>query len=98
MIKQTMKRKQPSFNEGSYGYSTFRELLEDARDQGIVEIARNQKAGGTWLVTGLGGRAGGQKTPGEGAGAAGRGCPSSAEPRAGDRGAVRPARRRRGGN
>ncbi|HEX2642801.1 MAG TPA: NYN domain-containing protein, partial [Thermoanaerobaculia bacterium] len=30
MIKQTMQRKKPSFNEGYYGYSTFSELLEDA--------------------------------------------------------------------
>jgi uncharacterized protein (TIGR00288 family) len=53
MVKDTMKRKQPSFSEGSFGYSTFSELLEDARDHKIVEIARNQKAGGTWVVTGL---------------------------------------------
>jgi uncharacterized LabA/DUF88 family protein len=60
MVKDTLKRKHPSFTESSYGYSSFSELLEDARDQGIVEIARNQKAGGTWVVTGLG-RAGGEK-------------------------------------
>ncbi|MEP7012895.1 MAG: NYN domain-containing protein, partial [Acidobacteriota bacterium] len=30
MIKQTMQRKKPAFNEGYYGYSTFSELLEDA--------------------------------------------------------------------
>ena len=54
MVKDTMKRKQPSFNESSYDYSTFSDLLEDARDNGIVELARNQKAGGTYVVTGLG--------------------------------------------
>ena len=59
MVKDTLKRKHPSFTESSYGYSSFSALLEDARDQGIVEIARNQKAGGTWLVTGLGPAAGG---------------------------------------
>ncbi|HWR97352.1 MAG TPA: NYN domain-containing protein [Candidatus Methanoperedens sp.] len=61
MVKDTLKRKHPSFTESSYGYSSFSALLEDARDQGIVEIARNQKAGGTWLVTGLGSAAGGEK-------------------------------------
>ncbi|HEY6000127.1 MAG TPA: NYN domain-containing protein [bacterium] len=61
MVKDTLKRKHPSFTESSYGYSSFSALLEDARDQGIVEIARNQKAGGTWLVTGLGPAAGGEK-------------------------------------
>ncbi len=54
MIKETMKRKQPSFSESSFGYSTFSKLLEDARAHGVVEIARNQKAGGTYVVTGLG--------------------------------------------
>jgi uncharacterized protein (TIGR00288 family) len=54
MVKDTMKRKQPSFNESSYDYSTFSELLEDAREHGIIEITRNQKAGGTYVVNGLG--------------------------------------------
>lgn len=62
MVKDTLKRKHPSFTESAYGYSSFSALLEDARDQGILEIARNQKAGGTWLVTGLGPAAGGEKT------------------------------------
>ena len=30
LIKQTMQRKKPSFNEGYYGYSTFTELLQDS--------------------------------------------------------------------
>src|SRR5690606_3213331 len=30
MIKDTMKRKKPSFNESYHGYRTFSELLEDA--------------------------------------------------------------------
>jgi hypothetical protein len=62
MVKDTLKRKHPSFTESSYGYSSFSELLEDARDQGVIEIARNQKAGGTWVVTGLGRAAGSEKT------------------------------------
>ena len=65
MVKDTLKRKHPSFTESSYGYSSFSELLEDARDQGIIEIARNQKAGGTWVVTGLGRAAGSEKAAGE---------------------------------
>jgi uncharacterized LabA/DUF88 family protein len=54
LIKDTMKRKQPSFSEQSYGYSTFGDLLEDARSHGIVEITRDPKAGGTYIVTKLG--------------------------------------------
>ena len=65
MVKDTLKRKHPSFTESSYGFSSFSELLEDARDQGIVEIARNQKAGGTWVVTGLGRSAGSDRAAGK---------------------------------
>ena len=31
MIKDTIKRKKPSFNETYHGYRTFSELLEDAQ-------------------------------------------------------------------
>jgi len=54
MVKDTIKRKQPSFSESSYGYSSFSDMLEDAQSLGIIEIARNKKAGGTYVVTGLG--------------------------------------------
>jgi len=37
MIKDTMKRKKPSFNEAYHGYRTFSELLEDAQREGLVE-------------------------------------------------------------
>lgn len=52
MIKQTMKRKRPSFNEGYYGYSTFSELLEDAEKKDIVSLRRDQRSGG-YIVTGF---------------------------------------------
>ena len=52
MIKQTMQRKKPSFNEGYYGYSTFSELLEDAEKQKIVELKKDQRSG-TYVVTGF---------------------------------------------
>lgn len=57
LIKDTMKRKQPSFTEQSYGYSTFGDLLEDAKKNGVVEITRDPKAGGTYIVTKLGSEA-----------------------------------------
>src|SRR6266852_6400828 len=38
MIKDTMKRKTPSFNETDHRYRTFRELLEDARKEGLLEF------------------------------------------------------------
>ena len=54
LIKDAMKRKQPSFTEQTFGYSTFGDLLEDAKQHGVVEITRDPKAGGTYIVTRLG--------------------------------------------
>jgi uncharacterized protein (TIGR00288 family) len=51
MIKDTIKRKKPAFNETSYGYRTFSELLEDAAHSGLIEITRDAKSGGTYVVT-----------------------------------------------
>ncbi len=45
MVKETMKRKRPSFNESYYGFRTFSQLLEDARRRGIVTLRRDQRSG-----------------------------------------------------
>lgn len=50
MIKDTMKRKKPSFDESYYGYRSFTHLLEEADNQAIVDIERNPKSG-TYVVT-----------------------------------------------
>lgn len=55
MIKQTMQRKKPSFNEGYYGYSSFSELLEDAQKRNIVKIKKDQRSG-SYIVTGFASR------------------------------------------
>ncbi len=52
MIKQTMKRKRPSFNESYYGYSTFSELLENAERKKIIGLKRDQRSG-SYIVTGF---------------------------------------------
>jgi uncharacterized protein (TIGR00288 family) len=52
MVKQTMIRKNPAFNESYYGYSTFSKLLEDAAKQKIVTLERHEKSG-TYIVTAL---------------------------------------------
>ena len=54
LIKDTMTRKQPDFNERSYGYSNFGDLLDDARKLGLLVVERDARAGGTWVVQGLG--------------------------------------------
>jgi uncharacterized protein (TIGR00288 family) len=55
MIKQTMQRKRPSFNESYYGFSTFSELLEEAEKQGIVKLKKDQRSG-TYIVTSFSGQ------------------------------------------
>ena len=52
MIKQTMQRKRPSFNEGYYGYSAFSDLLEDAERKNIVKLKKDQRSG-SYIVTGF---------------------------------------------
>jgi len=51
MIKDTIKRKKPAFSENAYGFRTFSELLEDAARTGLIQITRDQKSGGTYVVT-----------------------------------------------
>jgi hypothetical protein len=64
MVKETMKRKKPSFNEGYYGFRTFSHLLEDAQKRGIVKLRRDQRSG-SYIVEDLG-----EAAPTEGAVAA----------------------------
>jgi uncharacterized protein (TIGR00288 family) len=46
MVKQTMQRKQPYFNESYYGYKSFSELLEDAERSGLLTMKKDVKSGG----------------------------------------------------
>ncbi len=53
MVKDTMKRKKPSFNEEYHGYRTFSELLEDGARHGLIEIEKH-KTSGTYVVNRFG--------------------------------------------
>jgi len=53
MLKDTIKRKKPSFNEDYFGYRTFSELLEDAQKEGLLEIEKH-KSSGMYVVTRFG--------------------------------------------
>lgn len=53
MVKDTMKRKKPSFNEGYYGYRTFSELLEDAAREGLLTLEKHKNSG-MYVVTRFG--------------------------------------------
>jgi uncharacterized LabA/DUF88 family protein len=53
MVKETMKRKKPSFNETYYGFRSFSHLLEDAQRRGIVTLRRDQRSG-SYIIEDLG--------------------------------------------
>lgn len=53
MIKETMKRKKPSFNEAYHGYRTFSELLEDAKKHGLLDLETDKRSR-TYVVTRFG--------------------------------------------
>ncbi|MDA1094397.1 MAG: NYN domain-containing protein [Acidobacteria bacterium] len=46
MIKQTLKRRRPGFNEAAYGFGSFNELLEEAQSRGVLELALDERSGG----------------------------------------------------
>lgn len=52
MVKQTMKRKMPSFDEHYYGYSMFSEVLKDAAQAGFIDVEKDKRSG-TLIVTNL---------------------------------------------
>jgi uncharacterized protein (TIGR00288 family) len=52
MVKQTMQRKKPTFNEEYYGYNTFSDLLEDAQNNNIIKIKKDVKSG-SYVITGF---------------------------------------------
>ncbi len=53
MIKDTIKRKKPSFNETYHHYRTFGELLEDAQREGLLELETDKRSR-TYVVTKFG--------------------------------------------
>jgi uncharacterized protein (TIGR00288 family) len=52
MVKQTLKRRRPGFNESYYGFRSFNALLEEARSRHLVELERDEKSGG-YLIRAL---------------------------------------------
>jgi len=53
MIKDTLKRKKPQFDESYHGYRTWQDLLEDMERHNLLELTRDPRSG-TYVVTGLG--------------------------------------------
>ncbi|MGE5598033.1 MAG: NYN domain-containing protein [Bacteroidota bacterium] len=52
MVKDTMKRKKPSFSESAHGYRTFSDLLKDAEKRGLIQLNTDARSG-TYVVTGF---------------------------------------------
>jgi uncharacterized protein (TIGR00288 family) len=46
MIKQTLKRRRPQFNETYYGFSSFNDLLEEAQARELIELEMDERSGG----------------------------------------------------
>jgi uncharacterized protein (TIGR00288 family) len=53
MVKQTIKRKLPTFNESYHGYESFNQLLEDAQQRGYLKLQKDPKSGG-YVILGFG--------------------------------------------
>ncbi len=52
LIKDTIKRKQPSFTESGYGYRSFTQLLEEAQSLGFITLHKDHRSG-TYVVEGF---------------------------------------------
>jgi hypothetical protein len=52
MVKQTLKRQRPGFNESYYGFRSFSRLLEDAAARGLIDVEEDEKSGGV-IIRGL---------------------------------------------
>ncbi|MDX1608987.1 MAG: NYN domain-containing protein [Halofilum sp. (in: g-proteobacteria)] len=46
MVKQALKRRKPGFSEGYHGFRSFGEVLEEARDRGLLTLQHDDKSGG----------------------------------------------------
>jgi len=55
LVKDTMKRKNPSFAESAYGYKSFTQMLEDAQTLGFIVLSKDARSG-TYVVNGFAGQ------------------------------------------
>jgi uncharacterized protein (TIGR00288 family) len=46
MVKQTLKRRNPGFNETYHGFKTFSKLLEEAESRKLLRLEHDEKSGG----------------------------------------------------
>jgi uncharacterized protein (TIGR00288 family) len=53
MIKQTIKRRHPGFDERAYGFRSFNDLLAEAQKRGLLSLRPDEKSGGYTVRMGL---------------------------------------------
>jgi len=46
MVKQTLKRRKPGFNETYHGFRSFAQLLEEAQTRKLLALQLDEKSGG----------------------------------------------------
>ncbi|MBM3832965.1 MAG: NYN domain-containing protein [Verrucomicrobia bacterium] len=46
MIKETIKRRNPGFNERYYGFRSFNDLLREVEKRGLLKLKADEKSGG----------------------------------------------------
>ena len=51
MVKQTLKRRRPGFNESYYGFRSFNRLLEEASARGLLKLESDEKSGGYVILS-----------------------------------------------
>ena len=52
MVKQTLKRRRPGFNETYHGFRNFGQLLEEAQSRNLLDLQLDEKSGG-YIIKGL---------------------------------------------
>ena len=52
MVKQALKRRKPGFSESYHGFRTFGQLLEEAEQRGLLQLAHDEKSGG-YIIKGF---------------------------------------------
>ena len=52
MVKQTLKRQRPGFNESYYGFRSFSRLLDEAAARDLIDVEEDEKSGGV-IIRGI---------------------------------------------
>ena len=50
MVKQTLKRRRPGFDEHYYGFQSLSHLLEAAADRGLLQLEIDRRSGGYMIL------------------------------------------------